>query len=76
MTARRITVRADESLSDDLATLAAAGWSTSDAVRYAVALLADAQREAVARAVIPAGQRVEVTAATVTRRTNPCPESS
>ncbi|MFF2331854.1 MULTISPECIES: hypothetical protein [unclassified Streptomyces] len=39
-----VSVRVDQALADDLATLTAAGMTTSDAVRFAVRRLAQAHR--------------------------------
>lgn len=60
MTSDRISVRRDDELSDALSLLAQHGWSVSDAVRYAVGILADAQHEALMRGVTVPGQRVDI----------------
>lgn len=53
----RPSIRVDEQLSDDLGVLMRAGGTTTDAVRAAVAQLADIYRTAWAQGVIPEGQR-------------------
>lgn len=62
---RRITVRVDDVLSDDLSTLAGAGLGTSDAVRQALALLADTCRSAWDHGVVDEGVLPTVTAVTL-----------
>lgn len=54
---KRITVRIDEGMSDDLRTLAQAGWSLSDAVREALAVLSYAHVSAWDDAGYPKGSR-------------------
>ncbi|GGO42286.1 hypothetical protein GCM10012287_02800 [Streptomyces daqingensis] len=68
MTARQVSVRRDHDLNDALALLASAGWSTSDAIRYAVRLLADAHEGAWDAGTTQVGRPVEVVAATVQER--------
>lgn len=54
---KRITVRIDEGMSDDLRVLAQAGWTASDAVREALAVLSYAHVSAWDNAGYPKGSR-------------------
>lgn len=67
----RISVRRDAELDAALAVLASAGWSVSEAVRYAVQLLADSHTGAYDAGLAPAWESVDVVACTVQPRLVP-----
>jgi hypothetical protein len=61
----RVTVRTDAAMAEDLEVLAAAGWSQTEAVRYALRILADAHRGGMEVGYIQPGQRVDAVATTL-----------
>lgn len=62
---RMLTVRRDDMLDEDLATLARAGITTSEAVRRAVEILADIHRNAWHMGLVPDGAPVEIDSANI-----------
>lgn len=64
----RVSVRRSDELTADLALLAAAGWTTTEAVRFAVRILADAQHEAVTRGVVRPNQQINIVSCGVVPR--------
>lgn len=56
----RITVRVTADMADDLAVITSTGVTTADAVRHAVALVADAHRRAWDHGDVPDGQPVHI----------------
>jgi hypothetical protein len=71
---RRLSVRRDADVDDALATLAASGWTASDATRYALRLLADAHIGSYDAGLVPVGHPVDVVATTVEARHTPMEE--
>ena len=62
---RPLSVRMDDTLADDLATMARAGLNASDAVRTAVSIVAGAYGHAWDRKVVPEGMQPLITACAV-----------
>lgn len=60
-----LSVRMDAKLADDLAVMARAGMTASDAVRVAVSIVAGAYGHAWARGVVPEGVRPLITGCAV-----------
>lgn len=62
-----LSVRVDERLAGDLAAMARAGLNPSDAVRTALAIVADAYRYAWSQGVVPEGVQPAITGCAVLR---------
>ena len=66
---QRLSVRVDDGLATDLAVMARAGLSASDAVRIALSIVAGAYEAAWASGAVPEGVQPEITGCTGLRHT-------